>query len=138
MLVKRLAALANILEGLFAAIFALSTHVTGSCGNAMGICPPTSLSDPLAPLLVVGALLLIDGAFCLVEKWPAFLVGILLSLATIVIVAVQWNKIGGLGPESTVITAALALLALALDVKALLSRRPVSEENHPLNLPVFG
>ncbi len=138
MLVKRLAGIVNILEGLLAAIFALSTQVSGSCGNATGICPPASLSDPLAPLLVVGVLLLVDGALCLVDRWPAFLIGGVLSLAAVFIAAAQWNRVGGLGPEDIVITAALGVLALALDLKALVSRRPVSEENHPLNLPVFG
>jgi hypothetical protein len=137
-LVKRLAGIVNILQAVMVIFFAAFTVPSGSCGGASGACSGLSLTSPLAPLLVVGILLLVDGLVCVIERWPAFLVGIILSLITIVEVAINWGKVGGGGPDFLVGSAVIAVVAIALNAKALVSRPPIAEENHPLNLPVFG
>jgi hypothetical protein len=137
-LAKKLAGAADIVQGIVVSSFAVFTVASGSCGGASGACPGFSLSSPLAPLLVVGILLLVAGVTGILEKWPAFPAGIVLSLVTIAVTIFQWGKLGGGASDYLVVTAALALVDIILNVRALMSRPPISEENHPLNLPVFG
>ncbi len=135
MLVKKLAGVVDIVQAAMIMEFAFFTIPSGSC---VGNCNGLSLSNPIWPFFLVGLLLVADGAVSLLERWPAFPVAIILSLATIAEVVLNWGKIGGEGPVSLELSAAIALVTVVLNVRALMARPPVSEENHPLNLPVFG
>ncbi len=84
---------------------------------------------------MLGVVLLGDSIACFMRRWIAFPLGILLSLATIPLVVLQWNAFG---PTYSIITIALAITATVLDGKAMISRTKLSEQSHPLNLPVFG
>lgn len=138
MLVKKMAGIVNVSQAAVLIVFAAVTVPSGSCGGASGTCSSLSFTGPLAPFLIAGFLLLIDGLVCMIERWPGFLGGIILSLVTIAEVAIEWGKVGGVGPDFLAGSVVIAGLAVALNVKALVSRPPMAEENHPLNLPVFG
>ena len=135
MLIKRVAGAVTLLEGLWLLYIVLSA--SPGEGTFCRTCSGPALGAPLFPILL-GVLLLVDSALCLLERWIAFLLGALLSATTIVLVLLHLSELGGSYLEVSAVLTVLSLAALILDVKAAISQPKLSEENHPLNLPVFG
>ena len=86
-------------------------------------------------LLALGVLLLIDAVVCFVGIWLAFPIGALLSFLMLPLVALEWNALGTMYSS---ISIGVAVAAMISDGFAAVSRTKLPEQNHPLNLPVFG
>ena len=134
MLIKRAAGALNLVAGawiiyvvLFASRIRTLCPVTGCAG--------LSVWGPLFPVLLVGVLLVVDSGICFVEKWFAFPLGGLLSVITIVLVVSQWSVLEAFYVSISIV---ISVVALILDAKAAVSQSRLSEQEHPLNLPVFG
>ncbi len=128
MLVKKLAGAITLVEGVAAVLFGVGTGAITGTGVVV---------SPLLPLAVIGIFLLVDGVICILEKEFAYWIGILMSIVTLgyVVTNVQtWNN----PLPYEVFFGVVAVAVMVLDVKAIWAHPPVSEENHPLNLPVFG
>lgn len=135
MLIKRVAGAVTLLEGLWVLYIVLSP--SPGEGTFCLTCSGPALGAPLFPILL-GVLLLVDSTLCLLGRWIAFLLGALLSATTIVLVLLHLSELGRSYLEVSTVLTVLSLAALILDVKAAISQPKLSEENHPLNLPVFG
>jgi hypothetical protein len=86
-------------------------------------------------LVVLGVILVLDSAVCF-RGW----VEALYASAAISALAVVGIAIGGiqLATPAFAFSAFLGLLAIALDILAARRKLFIPEEDHPLNLPVFG
>jgi hypothetical protein len=129
LLVKKLAGAFNIVGGLWLVYIGHGTSVSGS-----GAYP----APAFVPVIIIGLILIADSIPCFFQLWVGFLTGIVLALAAIVLI--PWQSWAPDQIEIHVITFALPAIAIVLNAIAALSKkRPsLSEENHPLNLPVFG
>ena len=132
--VRRIAGAANLLDSLWTLYVVLDYTSTVRYCPAFG-CPSVLNDWVLASLLVIGVLLLIDSVICFTGRWLAFPLGALLSLLTVPFAVLQCST---LGPAYSSIAIILGILALVLNVMAILARARIPEESHPLNLPVFG
>lgn len=83
----------------------------------------------------IGVLLVLDSIACFVGFRLAFPVGGLLSVA---IAAIALFDSGGLTVGLYASLGLVSLVALVLDLIVMRSRRGLSEQGNPMNLPVFG
>jgi hypothetical protein len=86
-------------------------------------------------LAVLGIILVLDSAVCFLGWVEA-----LYASAAISAIGVMGIAVGGvqLATPAFVFSAFLGLLAIALDILAARRKLFIPEEDHPLNLPVFG
>jgi hypothetical protein len=85
------------------------------------------------PIVIVGAILILDSMLCFLGFTSAF------YLSAILAVAMLAFEPGGFGLNSLFISSILlAIVTVSLDAFAATRKKYVAEENHPLNLPVFG
>ena len=84
-------------------------------------------------MLVVGVLLIMDSAVCFLGISPAYYASALLAVIMLVFVP------GGIqAADLFVVSAVLGAATVALDAVAANTREYLPEQDHPLNLPVFG
>ena len=84
---------------------------------------------------IVSVLLVLDSVACLAGLRTAFYVSAALSILLIA----DFLLFGAaLASTAFVASAILGLVTIVMDAFAVRHRELVSEENHPLNLPVFG
>lgn len=83
----------------------------------------------------IGVLLVLDSIVCFVGFRLAFPVGGLFSVA---IAAIALFDSGGLTIGVYASLGLVSLVALVLDLVAMRSKRVLSEQGNPMNLPVFG
>ena len=134
MLVKRAAGVVNLLEaGWVLYIVILFMNAPSSCPS--GGCPPIANSWVFNVLLLLGSVLFVVAAVSFTGRWWAFPVAALLSLFTMPLIALQ---IEALGTAFAIAALILAVAGLIFDVVASISKGQISEQEHPLNLPVFG
>ena len=99
-------------------------------------------------LILIGVFLLVDTAACLIGISKAFYIGAVLS-ALILLELVASYVLSGVPPSAgdpsgfvrTLgfdVSVPLAVITALVDGFAGRRRRRIAEENHPLNLPVFG
>lgn len=86
-------------------------------------------------ILVVGILLLLDSIVCIVGFRTAFYGSAALSVLLILDILLFGAAISDIAFIASVL---LGLITVVLDIITVRHREIVSEENHPLNLPVFG
>ena len=85
-------------------------------------------------ILVVSVLLILASAVCFVGFRLAFY----FSAAVAVILLARFLLSGLFGTAALDVAVVLCIATIALDVLGARHRAVVAEENHPLNLPVFG
>ncbi len=96
----------------------------------------TASGYDLSPLLLAsGIVLLVDSAICFAGLRPAFALAAGLSGFSAILVVIQSGTLLALYPLASVL---LAAAAVVLDILAARFRPRVSEQAHPMNLPVFG
>jgi hypothetical protein len=136
LLAKRLAGGITLVAGawMVVAVYHFST-VTQSCVAGASCPAPYSVYSSMVPALAIGLLLVADSVLGLIERWAAYPAGAVLSVLSI---AVLLPNLGGAGLDYELVSIVLGIIALVLDVRATLVRPEIAEENHPLNLPVFG
>ncbi len=86
-------------------------------------------------LLAVGALLVLGSMACFVGLQTAYYVSAALAILLVVDMLLFGAPISDLG---FILSALFGLITVVLDLIATRRKPIVSEENHPLNLPVFG
>jgi len=126
----------SLLNGAWAAYIAYYyTYHLPTCSLSPSGCSGAASPELHSALLAVGAILAIDALVSFAGLRATFMVGVGLSALVLVLVADQWGTFSG--TDSTV---ALVLSVLAIVVDAVASRlsKGLSEEDSPLNLPVFG
>jgi len=91
-------------------------------------------------LLVLGVVLLLVSFVCCLGWTTAFYASAILSALGILDVVAAGPSPASLyfEPVAVLLSVSLGALAIALDVVAARRRAFVPEEDHPLNLPVFG
>jgi hypothetical protein len=91
-------------------------------------------------LLGLGVILVLDSLVCFLNWTKAFYASAFLSVLGILIVVAVGPSPNG--PEfvlgAFLVSVSLGMLTIALNVVAARSRTFVPEQDHPLNLPVFG
>jgi hypothetical protein len=105
--------------------------------SCLGSCIPFG-ADHI--VLVLGVVLLVDSLVCFLAFSRAFYVSAIVSVLILLLVLVSVAPPSQIWANHPTIPATLLLgIATAvLDVVAARRKTYVSEENHPLNLPVFG
>jgi len=111
-----------IIAGTFWSSMGGAACSTGGCGNALGV-------------QVLGVILLAVSVVCYLGFGRAFYGSAGLSALAIVVAAVYSAT---LADAAFGVTAALGVAAVAADIAAAMKKAVVDEQNHPLNLPVFG
>ena len=94
-----------------------------------------STGKPGLSALLIGVFLIADAIVSFARRWLGYPIGVLISVVAIIFAFVELNTVG---TEVVIISTVIGAAALALGAKATVSRHAISEENHPLNLPVFG
>jgi hypothetical protein len=94
------------------------------------ILPPTNLV-----IIGIAVLLVLDSVVCLVGISKAFYASAVISLA---MVGAEFAMGGGLDTTGAMVALPLMVVTVAMDIVGATRKQYVSEENHPLNLPVFG
>jgi hypothetical protein len=127
--VKTIAALVSIINGAW-------TVIAGYYWNKLLDVP--TYSGPVGHNLiveVVGIILLLDSLVCLLGTSRAFYASAIVS-----VIALALEVLGGAQVTTAgfIFSLVLALATLGLDVMAARKRTMIAEEDHPLNLPVFG
>jgi hypothetical protein len=91
-------------------------------------------------VLVLGVVLLIDSLVCLLAFSRAFYISAILSVLVLLLVLALTAGLSLAWASHPAIPATiiLGIATAVLDVIAARRKTYVSEENHPLNLPVFG
>jgi hypothetical protein len=130
----RIAAGSNVFVGAWALVQVWAFPTVYACPN--GGCP-ASITIPPELTLLFGVLLIADGLICFARLRAAFYAGGLLSVVMAVLVLYQWT---GATPPNLAFVAlpVVSLLALIADILALSSKSKLAEQQHPMNLPVFG
>jgi len=129
-----LAAGSNVLVGAWALVLVWVFPSAYACPN--GGCP-TSLTILPVLMLPLGVVLVADGLVCFAGFRAAFYAGGLLSVAMAALVLYHWA--GGTPPNLGFTALSLvSLLALIADILAITSKKKLTEQQHPMNLPVFG
>jgi hypothetical protein len=109
-------------------------------GSDLGCAGSCSLFGVAHIVLVLGVILLVDSLVCFLAFSRAFYVSALLSgvvlFLVLVSVAAGWHLWASY--PSAPFSIVLGIVTIVLDVVAARRKTYVSEENHPLNLPVFG
>jgi hypothetical protein len=127
--VKTIAALVSIVNGVWVivagtywySLFGAQCHLSACGGNLA--------------LIGLGAILLLDSVVCLIGLSRAFYVSAGISVIVVFVDAtfsIQFSSAG------FIVTCALALVTIALDLVAASRKKVIAEADHPLNLPVFG
>jgi hypothetical protein len=98
-------------------------------------CTPIANDWVFDSLLAVAILLLVSSGVSVSGRWIGLPLSVLLSLLAISFVALQWNNLGSTDSVADIV---LAIATVASNIWALMAKPVISEENHPLNLPVFG
>ncbi len=132
MIVKRLAGIANLATSLWILYLVYLFYLGCSRCSGNSLVPYDFLVNAM---LVVGLMLVIDSGACLAGNWLGFPMGALLSLVAIPLMLL---KLFYFEPSDIGIGEVLAGTAVILDAIAIVSRTKLSEQEHPLNLPVFG
>ncbi|MBI3022784.1 MAG: hypothetical protein HYY68_03540 [Thaumarchaeota archaeon] len=127
-------AVLNLLNALWAAYISFLTVSTPTSCPSNG-CPTSLFTYLPAVLLSVAAILVVDSVICFVGLRIGFTVGVVLSAAIVVLVGAQWGTFGNLSSSLSIV---LSALAIVFGLVSMRSGRGISEESHPLNLPVFG
>ena len=86
-------------------------------------------------LLVLGVLILLDSLVCFLGPLEAFYASAALSFVSIVGIA-SWGA--PLASGGFLVSAILAAATIGLTIQGARRKTVVPEEDHPLNLPVFG
>ena len=115
---------------------------TGAWGVGLGVYlarflanggPAASVSSVYYPIVAVGTILILDSTLCFIGFSSAFYGSAALALLMIAFVP------GGIQPsEAFLVSILLVVATIALDLVAATRREYIPEEDHPLNLPVFG
>jgi len=132
MSVKGMVGIANLLNSLWILylVYLYPTFCTG-CFDSV----PVHYDLIVSMMLVVGLILVIDSGACLAGKWLGLPMGALLSSVTIPLLIMKLYYFGAFFVGLGVV---FAVAAVVLDVVAAVSKTAMPEQNHPLNLPVFG
>lgn len=132
---RPLAGLLGILSsawGLFMGLF-LKEFVGTNIG---GQPPPVPGS---IEIILVSALLLITSLVCFVGfKLALYLSGVIAAVLIARVYISYATSSSGVSPFDFLVATALCVATIVLDILAARHKVAVSEENHPLNLPVFG
>ena len=124
-----------------ATIAVIVSIVDAIWGIAVGVAPSQTIQRSLvAPwdwLVIALAVLLLVGALISLTGIPAAFYASA-ALAVLVVIAVVVSERAALADTGILVTVVLGAAAVAADVLAVRMRPQISEENHPLNLPVFG
>lgn len=123
--------------GIIAGSWAIVTYFLG-CHSSFAGCPrfapgPPGLQGTLAAALA--ALLILASFVAFVGPPILFYVGSLLCLLIDALEVVNYSSIA---PGSLYLSLVLITVALVLDIAAARHKTSVSEQSHPMNLPVFG
>lgn len=94
-----------------------------------------SPSELQSALFIVGAVLVIDALISFAGMRATFILGSVLSTTVLAILAIQW---GTYSVTYSMAALVLSLLAVVADFAASRPARALSEQNNPMNLPVFG
>lgn len=93
------------------------------------------IAGPNIILVTAGVILLLDSVVCFFGFTNAFYVSAVLSAVIILLEVAQSIPLAG---TAFVVGAILCVVTIGLDILGARRKSVVSEENHPLNLPVFG
>lgn len=96
---------------------------------------PLSSSELQALLFIVGAILALDALVSFAGIRVTFVIGSVLATVILAILALQW---GDYFVNYSIAALVLSLLAVVVDSVASRPSRALSEQNNPMNLPVFG
>lgn len=124
--------------GMVAGVWNVAESLLSCAGGATSLCPAMSTAPPGLEgtiTVVLAVLLVLDSLVCLIGPRIAFYSLALIALLIDLIVAINYSSIA---PYSLYVTLALVSLSLALGLVAARERTGVSEQSHPMNLPVFG
>ena len=88
-----------------------------------------------AVLLALGVILLLDSVACYVGWTEALYASAALSFLIVLDIAIGGAQFATAGFAGSLL---LGLLTMALDILAARRKLFIPEEDHPLNLPVFG
>jgi hypothetical protein len=131
--VKAVAALVSIVNAVWLiyagaswnALFGVQCHLS-ACGDNWTI-------------VGLGAVLLLDSLVCIVGVSKAYYVSAAISALAVLLVGESIPQSGvQFTSAAFILTAILAIVTIVLDVIGARSRKIIAEEDHPLNLPVFG
>jgi hypothetical protein len=94
-------------------------------------------------VLVLGVILLVDSLVCFLAFSRAFYVSAALSALVLLLVLFSvWGSISSMqvwvNYPAIPVSIVLGIVTIALDIAAANRKTYVSDEHHPLNLPVFG
>ena len=94
-------------------------------------------------VLVLGIILLVDSLVCFLAVLRAFYVSAAVSaLALLLVLFSVWGTISSMqvwvNYPAIPVSILLGMVTMVLDVIAARRKTYVSDEHHPLNLPVFG
>jgi hypothetical protein len=131
--VGTIAAAVGVLTGLLNVVEYLQ-----ACRGVTSLCPALSTAPPgLDGTITLGlaVLLILNSLACFIGPRRIFYGITVLGLAIDLVVGVNSSAIA---PGSLYLTLGLATLAAVLGVMAARQRTGVSEQSHPMNLPVFG
>lgn len=122
----------SILAGIFWRPIFQPPSCPGDGGVYIGICALPQYSDYV--VLALGIVLLIGGLVCITGWSIAFYATAVLSVVVLAAESLSGVQLGW----GILVSAALAIVTIVADVIAARTKSSVAEENHPLNLPVFG
>ena len=127
--IRTIAALVSNLNGIW--IFILGTFWEGLTGS---VCTLRTCSH--LPLQVLAIVLVVDSLACFLGWSRAFYLSAIVSVVSLFVAALfASTAFTNIGFEATIV---LTAVVIALDIAAAIHKARVSEEAHPLNLPVFG
>lgn len=133
-----------LIEGIWAAHVALTDYLTVAMACPFNGCPGAAVGGVLGDaVMVLGVLLILDGAVGVWGARSAYWGGVALSAAFLAGMAyVAWADSAysflSYAVRDAEIGVALALVALAVNVLATRAGGGISEQANPMNLPVFG
>jgi hypothetical protein len=132
--VGRLGSILSLLNGLWSTYIAIAAmNAPASCPE--GGCPTTAYTYLLTLLLVVAVALVVDSLTSFRGFRVSFILGAVLSALVVGLVALQWSSFGA---TVSAVSVLLSVLSVVSDILATRPSKPISEQSHPLNLPVFG
>jgi hypothetical protein len=124
---KTLAAAVSLLDGVCVAVGGAYWR------DAFGISAGHASSNFV--LLALGIVMILDSAVCFTGVLEAYYASVVLALVALLGV-VTWGA--HLGSAGFLVLLLLSVLTVALDALGARRKTHVPEEDHPLNLPVFG
>jgi hypothetical protein len=127
---RTVAASVSVINGIWGIIAGVYWKVLFQSSGVGNILPPTNFV-----IVGIAVLLVLDSVICLVGISKAFYASAVISLA---MVGAEFAMGGGLDTTGAIVALPLMVVTVAMDIVGATRKQYVSEENHPLNLPVFG